>query len=444
MSTVLLQVLEMSAYGSVLLLLVMLFRMPLKKAPKSVTLAAWAIAAVRLVCPFALTSVCSLMPALDRTQQTGTQVLTLTLPDDTVVFSTVQPRTEVLTVLAVLWCAGVAVMLLYTLCAYTRTRQTLREAVKLEHDVYECDRIPTPFIFGLFRPGIYLPSAMDKHDRIYVIAHERAHLTRFDHLWKPLGFAVLAVHWFNPLVWLGYVLFCRDMEMACDERVLTMLGADSKKPYADALINCAAPTRRIAACPLAFGETDVKARVQKVLSYQKPAVWATAVAVAMCLLLALCFLTDPTVQALSVQDPTPPPVTTQTTAPTRPTVVQIEPSLLQYTQSMAIEAITPRAVAAGESVSVRVRVQDTRGLQSGVELLLFCEQEDEFVTVGEAVTLTLCEGTAENGVYEGVLLVPATTPTGEYRLRATYRPVSEKPAFCTAYTPEGEAAVTVI
>ncbi len=440
MSTALLQLLEMSAYGSVLLLLVMLLRMPLRNACKSVTLIAWAIAAVRLVCPFALTSAFSLMPAFDRAQQTDTQVLTMTLPNDTVVFSAAQPHDAVLTSLFVLWCVGVATMLTYTLCAYYRTRKTLSEAVKLERDVYECDRIPTPFIFGVFRPNIYLPSAMNENDRVYVIAHERAHLSRYDHLWKPLGFAVLAVHWFNPLVWMSYVLFCRDLETACDERVLTALGADSKKPYADALINCAAPTRRIAACPLAFGETDVKIRVQTVLKYRRPAVWATSAAVASCLLLALCFLTDPTVQAQTAEEPVTLPATTQTTVPTD---VSTAPTLLQYTQSMAIEAITPRAVAAGESVTVRVRVQDTRGLQSGVELLLFCEQKEEFVAVGEAVTLTLAEGTAEDGVYEGVLHIPASTPSGDYRLRATYRPVSEKPAFCTAYSPEGEAAVTV-
>ena len=444
MSTALLQLLEMSVHGSVLLLLVMLLRVPLRNASGSMTLIVWATAAVRLVCPFALTSALSLMPAFDRTQQTGAEMLTMTLPNDTVVFSAAQPHDTVLTVLFVLWCVGVAAMLMYTLCAYGRTRRMLSEAVKLERDVYECDRIPTPFIFGLFRPCIYLPSSMNENDRIYVIAHERAHLARYDHLWKPLGFAVLAVHWFNPLVWVSYVLFCRDLETACDERVLTALGADSKKPYADALINCAAPTRRIAACPLAFGETDVKVRVQTVLKFRKPAAWATATAVALCLLLALCFLTDPTVQALSVQDPTPPPATTQTTVSTKPTDVPTEPTLLQYTQSMAIEAITPCEAAAGESVTVRVRVQDTRGLQSGVELLLFCEREEEFIAIGEAVTLTLCEGVAENGVYEGVLLVPASTPAGEYRMRATYRPVSEKPAFCTAYTPEGEAAVTVI
>lgn len=444
MSTALLQLLEMSVYGSVTLLLVMMLRVPLRKASKSVTLIAWAIAAVRLVCPFALTSVFSLMPALESAQQTGGETLTLTLSNDTVVISAARPHDAVLTVLFVMWCIGAAAMLTYTLCAYGRTRKTLSEAVKLECDVYECDRIPTPFIFGLFRPCIYLPSAMNEHDRTYVLAHERAHLSRYDHLWKLLGFAVLAVHWFNPLVWLAYVLFCRDMETACDERVLTVLGADSKKPYADALINCAAPTRRIAACPLAFGETDVKARVQTILGYRKPAAWATAAAMVLCLLLAVCFLTDPTVQALSAEDPITPSATTQTAAPTGPVDMPTEPTLLQYTQEMAIEAIAPRTVTAGESVTVRVRVKDTRGLQSGVELLLFCEREEEFIAVDKAVMLTLCEGTVANGVYEGVLSIPAATPAGDYRLRATYRPVSEKPAFCTAYTPEGEAAVTVI
>lgn len=448
MSTIFLSVLDMSLHGSVIVLAVLIMRLLLRKAPKGIMVMAWAVAAVRLLCPYVMTSVFSLMPALAHASQTeGVEVLTLTLPGEMLTLSALPSDGQgwLIQALTALWCVGVAAMLVYTVVAYRRTYHTLREAVPVKEHIYECDRIPTPFIFGLLRPRIYLPSSMDERDREYVVAHERAHLARFDHVWKPFGFAVLTLHWFNPLVWVAYVLFCRDMEMACDERVLGTLGADSKKPYADALINCAAPTRRIAACPLAFGETDVKARVRTVLRYRKPAWWLTTAAMLMCLLLCMCFLTDPKVQALERPDPTPPQSTTASTQETRPTAVDTMPTLLSYTQAMAIEAITPRAVRTGETVTVRVAVGDSRGIKGDVEILLYRESEDgTFAAVGEAVTMTLVQGTASDGVYEGTIPIPAGTASGDYRLRATYIPVSEKPAICTAYTPEGEAAVTII
>ncbi len=448
MSTVFLSVLDMSLHGSVIVLAVLIMRLLFRKAPKAVMVAAWAVAAVRLLCPFALTSVFSLMPTLAHAPQAeGTEMLTLTLPGETLTLPALPTDGQgwLVQVLTVLWCVGVVAMLVYTVAAYRRTYHTLREAVPVKEHIYECDRIPTPFIFGLLRPRIYLPSAMQKQDRDYVIAHEKAHLARFDHVWKPLGFAVLTLHWFNPLVWLGYVLFCRDMEMACDERVLGILGADSKKPYADALINCAAPTRRIAACPLAFGETDVKTRVRTVLCYQKPARWLTTAAMLMCLLLSMCFLTDPKAQALELPDPIPSQGTTASKQETTATSADTMPTLVSYTQAMAIEAITPRVVKAGETVNVRVTVEDSRGIKGDVEILLYRESEDgTFTAVGEAVAMTLVQGTASDGVYEGVIAVPAGTASGEYRFRATYIPVSEKPAICTAYTPEGEVAVTII
>ncbi len=444
MSTVFESVLDMSLHGSVLILAVLLFRVLFRKAPRSLIVATWAIAAVRLVWPMLPQSAVSLMPAVHPSSTAG-ETLSLTVVDEVLVLPIAVPDTSDVTLwstLAIVWLLGVLVMLTYTVAAYHRTRKTLREAVRLENDIYQCDRIPTPFIFGLLRPCVYLPSAMKEEDRPYVIAHERAHIARWDHVWKPLGFAVLSLHWFNPLVWLGYVLFCRDMETACDERVLRRLGSDSKKPYADALINCAAPTRRIAACPLAFGETDVKTRVRMVLRYQKPARWITIACAGIGIALMFCFLTDPRVKALEpiVQTPVSDSAVSQT--PTRPT--KPEPTILQYSQSMSIESIAPRAVKAGETVTVRVAVQDSRGVQSGVDVLLYRETEDgDFEAVGETITLTCVQGDAVDGVYEGTITVPAGTKTGDYRLRATYIPVSEKPAVCTAYTPEGEAAVTI-
>lgn len=156
-----------------------------------------------------------------------------------------------------------------------------------------CDRIDTPFILGVFRPRIYLPSNMSEQDVTYVLAHEQAHIKRHDHWWKPLGFALLTIYWFHPILWIAYVLLCRDIELACDEKVIKEMGIDIKKPYSDALINCSIPRRAITACPLAFGEVGVKERVKTVLNYKKPAFWIVLIAVIACVIVAVCFLTNP-------------------------------------------------------------------------------------------------------------------------------------------------------
>ena len=169
----------------------------------------------------------------------------------------------------------------------------VRESAFLHDNIYECDSIRTPFILGVFCPKIYLPSSINQADAELVIAHERAHLRRLDHVWKPLGFVILTLHWFNPLIWLAYVLLCRDIELACDEKVIKQLGVDIKKPYSEALVNCSVPRKTIAACPLAFGEVGVKTRIKNVLNYKKPAFWIIIVSLVLLAALAVCFLTDP-------------------------------------------------------------------------------------------------------------------------------------------------------
>ncbi len=161
------------------------------------------------------------------------------------------------------------------------------------NNIWLCDHISTPFILGLFRPRIFLPSAMNEADREYVIAHEQAHLKRHDHWWKPVGFVLLAVYWFNPVMWAAYILLCRDIELACDERVIKDMGTEYKKPYLQTLINCSAPRKIISACPLAFGETSVERRIKNVLHYKKPAFWVLVAAVVACIVAAVCFLTNP-------------------------------------------------------------------------------------------------------------------------------------------------------
>ena len=191
------------------------------------------------------------------------------------------------------WLIGVVGMLLYALISFLRLRHRVRASVLLEKGVYVCDDISDPFILGLIRPRICLPSGMDEQTRAYVLSHECAHLKRFDHIWKPLGFLLLSVYWFNPLLWLAYVLLCRDIELACDEKVVKELDDAGKAAYSEALVTASVSRRSIAACPLAFGETGVKSRVKSVLNYKKPAFWIILVAILACIAVAICFLTMP-------------------------------------------------------------------------------------------------------------------------------------------------------
>ncbi|MBQ8814022.1 MAG: hypothetical protein IJZ85_05985 [Lachnospiraceae bacterium] len=331
MEALFLNLLNMSITTGWLVLAVILFRVLFRKAPKSLRVILWALVGIRLMFPFSIESVVSLIPSAETVPvevletgmpavHTGIQAvntvintqlneLAEALEDGTISFiggsevgaeiSTetdieINPAQELTRWAAVGWIVGMAVMLLYTVISYLRIARKVREAVPGEESgIWLCDHISTPFILGIFRPQIYLPSTMTEQDMEYVIAHERAHLKRKDHWWKPLGFLLLAVYWFNPLIWIAYVLLCRDIELACDERVIREMGAESKKPYSDALINCSVSRKMIAACPLAFGEVGVKGRIKSVLNYKKPGFWVLIVALVGSIIVAVCFLTDP-------------------------------------------------------------------------------------------------------------------------------------------------------
>ena len=310
MEAVFLKILNMSITASYLVLAVILARLLLKKAPKFITVILWGLVAVRLVCPFSIDSILSLIPSAETVpadimyaetpqitsgiSQVNTAVNNIILPAVTpdATYS-VNPMQVVIFVASIVWLIGIAAMLLYTLISYIRIRLKVREAVKSQDNIYECDRIDTPFILGIIKPRIYLPSAMAECDREYVIAHEHAHIKRRDYLWKPLGFLLLAVYWFNPVLWVAYILLCRDIELACDEKVIKEMGEQNKKPYSEALINCSVPRKMIAACPLAFGETGVKARIKSVLNYKKPAFWVIIISLVLSIAVAACFMTNP-------------------------------------------------------------------------------------------------------------------------------------------------------
>ena len=310
MQDLFLKLLNMSITAGWLVIAVVLLRPLLKKAPKSVRCVLWALVGIRLICPFSFESVLSLLP---RSTPITQDVLLSPAPSiqsgvsvvDTVVNpilqSTVTPQAgdsvnplQIVTAAATaVWLLGVAAMVVYGVVSFVRMRRLVAISVPLTDNVYECDDIPSPFILGVFRPRIYLPSGMSDEARGCVVAHENAHLKRRDHWWKPIGFALLTVYWFNPLMWVAYILLCRDIELACDERVIRTLDAESKTRYAETLLTCSMPRHLTAACPLAFGEVGVKARIKSVLNYKKPAFWLIIVALAACIAVAIGFLTDP-------------------------------------------------------------------------------------------------------------------------------------------------------
>ncbi len=310
MDAVFLKILNMSITASYLVLAVILLRLVLSKAPKWTRVVLWSFVALRLLVPVSLKSVLSLIPSVETIPEyftaTRTPMIDSGIPAvnhainpilqsslTPTVGASVNPAQVWVFVFANIWVCGMAFMAVYTLVSYLRIRRRVREAVLLRENIWLCDRIGTPFLLGLIRPRIYLPVEMAEADAEYVIAHERAHLKRRDHVWKPLGFLLLTVHWFNPVLWVAYILLCRDIELACDERVLRKMGTESKKPYSQALINCSMPRRQIAACPLAFGEVGVKTRIRGILYYKKPAFWILLVAVAVLTAAAVCLLTDP-------------------------------------------------------------------------------------------------------------------------------------------------------
>lgn len=195
--------------------------------------------------------------------------------------------------LAFIWTAGCVILLLYAVCSYILLRRKTGAAFNNGENIYICDDIDTPFILGTLSPKIYIPSLLTEEERSYVIAHEKAHLKHLDCVWKPLGFILLAVYWFNPLSWVAYILLCRDIELACDERVIADKDIEYKKQYAMTLLNCSSPKKMVSACPLAFGEVSVKTRIKTVLNYKKPAFWLVLAAVAACVVVMVCFMTNP-------------------------------------------------------------------------------------------------------------------------------------------------------
>lgn len=310
MDDVFLKLVNLSISASWLILAVLVLRVVLKKAPKWVMPLLWGVVALRLVCLFSIESALSLIPSAETipseiVTETREPVLYEQATLDIVTNPTLPSAAEVpvgvsrqqaqvdFNIYSVLWLAGMAALLVHALVSAGKQKRKLATAILLRDNIYESEFVDSPFVFGVVKPNIYLPMHMDEGTAAYVIAHEHAHLARRDHWWKVLGYLVLALHWFNPLVWVAYILFCRDIELACDEKVVKGLDGAARADYSQALLSCAAPKRAVAACPLAFGEGNIKMRVKSALHYKKPAFWVAAAAVLAVVLVAVCFLTNP-------------------------------------------------------------------------------------------------------------------------------------------------------
>lgn len=334
MDKLFIEVLNLSIAGSWMILAVLLLRLILKRAPKALVCALWLLVGLRLLLPFSVESALSLIPSRQTVSAAIVEPGTLppvrvsgqnstaedggaALPSQVDVIdsglpaldralnpvineslapelgASVDPLQVLTAVSGWVWLLGCLMILGYGALSFLRLKLRLREAVLAGPGVREGAMVDSPFVLGIFRPVIYLPLGLSERDREMVLSHERAHLKRRDNWVKPLAYILLAVHWFNPLVWVAYVLLCRDIESACDERVLKDMGREERRAYSAALLNCSVRPRMIGACPLAFGELSVKGRIKSVLNYKKPGFWISLAALAACAVVAVCFLTDP-------------------------------------------------------------------------------------------------------------------------------------------------------
>lgn len=335
MEALFLQILSMSMSASWLIIAVIIIRFLLKKAPKGFRYVLWALVAVRLLCPIFIESDFSLVPMTpgisdgdnvilddevqnDNIQNNDVQnqtpqgnqgqinnIESIILPDNetqdnTSQDSVIAEKKNPSTVMSWIWSGGILVLFAYAVVSYGLLRNTVKASVQKEDNLWVCDGIQSPFILGLFHPQIYLPSYIDEKHIPYIVAHEKEHIRFKDNWWKPLGFVLLTIHWFNPFVWLAYILMCKDIELACDERVIRSMNADDKKNYSKSLLLCSNPKHFISACPVAFGEVGVKERIKKIVDYRKPSVWIIGIGIVVCLIMAVGFMTNPKAESKGI------------------------------------------------------------------------------------------------------------------------------------------------
>ena len=310
MNELFLKIINMSISASWLVLAVLILRFVLKKAPKWINVLLWGIVAIRLICPFSFESTLSIIPSaetiplnicMDTTPTINSGISAINNAVNPIISqsntpmagASVNPLQIIIGIYEYIWIFGMIALALYTAISYWRLRRKVDTAVRYKDNIFQSENVSFPFVLGIIKPRIYLPFKMNGQYLEHVVAHEQAHICRKDHWWKPLGFLLLMIHWFNPLMWLAYVLLCRDIELACDEKVIKELGNEQRGDYTQALVACSVNRRMIAACPLAFGEVSVKERVKSVMNYKKPAFWVIIISVIVCVGVAVCFLTNP-------------------------------------------------------------------------------------------------------------------------------------------------------
>ena len=310
MNELFLKIINMSISASWLVLAVLILRFVLKKAPKWINVLLWGIVAIRLICPFSFESPLSLIPSaetiplnigMDSTPTINSGISAINNAVNPIISqsntpmagASINPLQITIGIYEYIWIFGMIALALYTAISYWRLCRKVDTAVRYKDNIFQSENVSFPFVLGIIKPRIYLPFKMNGQYLEHVVAHEQAHICRKDHWWKPLGFLLLMIHWFNPLMWLAYVLLCRDIELACDEKVIKELGNEQRGDYTQALVACSVNRRMIAACPLTFGEVGVKERVKSVMNYKKPALWVIIIAVIVCVGVAVCFLTNP-------------------------------------------------------------------------------------------------------------------------------------------------------
>ena len=310
MNELFLKIINMSISASWLVLAVLILRFVLKKAPKWINVLLWGIVAIRLIFPFSFESTLSLIPSaetiplnigMDTTPTINSGISAINNAVNPIISqsntpmagASINPLQITIGIYEYIWIFGMIALALYTAISYWRLHRKVDTAVRYKDNIFQSENVSFPFVLGIIKPRIYLPFKMNGQYLEYVVAHEQAHICRKDHWWKPLGFLLLMIHWFNPLMWLAYVLLCRDIELACDEKVIKELGNEQRGDYTQALVACSVNRRMIAACPLTFGEVGVKERVKSVMNYKKPALWVIIIAVIVCVGVAVCFLTNP-------------------------------------------------------------------------------------------------------------------------------------------------------
>lgn len=315
MNTIFLKLLSMGIAAGWLIIAVIIVRLFIKRAPRWIICTLWVLVAIRLCCPFALESSFSLIPRAETiplTDDPSSQnpisysgalynaSADISSTNSRTAVSARQPHT-LLAAACLIWIAGLCIILCHALISFLRIHHRIQEAVPLQEKIWICDAVRSPFILGFVRPRVYLPSDLEQTQLPYVLAHEQAHLKRRDHWWKFLGYLLLAVYWFQPLVWPAYILFCRDLELACDEKVIRDMDITGKKAYSSALVSCSMPGKMMAVSPLAFGEIGVKERVKTILNYKKPAFWIVTASIILCAVVAVCFLTNPKTDVFDVK-----------------------------------------------------------------------------------------------------------------------------------------------